>query len=419
MRTTHTNRVVRVLIALALSVLMSFPLIAEGQKEAEGDGDGDGGNPVKIGALMPMTGDLQAYGTADLRGPQLAAKQINEQGGVLGRQLDVVVGDTQTRPQAGIDAAQKLISVEGVYGIVGALSSGVTIPVAQSVSSSEQVPQISPASTSPVITGLEDQDFMFRTVPSDAFQGVALATLVQDAGYQNVATVYVNNDYGEGLANSFANNFDGNVSASLPYEQGNASYRGELQKAAANGAEALLLIGYPENGITILRQAIEQGYFDEFIFTDGMKAPEVIEAIGANNLNGSFGTVPQSLDTEAAELFKSAYEAEYGELPPKPYIDTAYDAAFVLALAAQKAGSTESVAVRDNLRSVANEPGTKILPGQWEKALEALENGEDVNYQGASGSIEFDDNGDVGGTIGHWVIEDGEIKTEKVFEPEM
>lgn len=401
-------------VAAAVLLLLAMPLFAAGQ------GEGATG-PVKIGALMPMTGDLQAYGEADLTGVQLAAQEINAQGGVLGNELEIVVGDTQTTAQAGIETAQRLVSVEGVAGIVGALSSGVTIPVAESVTSQQQVVQISPASTSPVITDLEDDDFLFRSVPSDAPQGVALSELVNEAGYSDLAILYINNDYGEGLAESFQTAFEssgGTISASAAYEPGNASYRGDLQQIS--GAEALVHIGYPENGITILRQALEEGFFDEFVFTDGMKTPDIIEAIGAENLNGSFGSVPQApTETQAYQNFTAAYEAEYEELPPLPYIDTAYDATYVLALAIQHAGTTDTAAIQQSIREVANPPGREIIPGQWEEALAALEAGEDINYQGATGSIDFDANGDVSGTFGHWAIENGEIVTKKVFEPDM
>jgi ABC-type branched-subunit amino acid transport system substrate-binding protein len=377
--------------------------------------------PLKLGALMPMTGDLQAYGQTSLNGIELAAKEINDAGGVLGQDMEIELGDTQTNPQSGIDAAKQLVSINGVSGIVGALSSGVTIPVAESVTSKEGVPQISGASTSPVITGLDDNDFMFRTVPSDAFQGRALAEVVADDGMSSVSILYVNNDYGEGLADSFSAAFENNggtVDERIAYEKGNASYRGELSNAAGGGAEALVLIGYPESGVTILRQALEGGHFDRFVFTDGMKAPEIIDSVGAEVLEGSFGTAPEALtDTDSAQHFRSAYEGEYGEVPPNPFIDTAYDATWVLALAAQAAGSTDGVAVRDALRDVANPPGEQILPGDWKKAMELLADGEDINYSGASGSVNFDDNGDVSGTFAHWVIRDGKIMTEKVFEP--
>jgi ABC-type branched-subunit amino acid transport system substrate-binding protein len=378
---------------------------------------------LKIGALMPMTGDLQAYGETSLNGAQLAVKEINASGGVLGEDITLLVGDAQTSPQAGVDAAQQLASIDGVHAFVGALSSGVTIPVAQSVSRVEGVPQVSPASTSPVITTLDDDDFLFRTVPSDAFQGVALADVTQEAGYDSVGVVYINNDYGKGLAESFAEAFKatgGTVTASVAYEQGQPAYRGELQQAAEGGAEALVLIGYPQNGQTILRQALEGGYFTNFVFTDGMKAPEIIENLGAQYMNGAVGTAPQArADAAGAEHFRNAYQGEFGEVPPKPYIDTTYDAVYLVALAAQKAGSTSRTAIRDALREVANPPGEVINPGEFEKAVELLANGQDIDYQGASGSVNLDADGDVPGTFAEWAIEDGEIVTRRVFEPKM
>jgi ABC-type branched-subunit amino acid transport system substrate-binding protein len=395
------TRFFQTMAAAALGMAMAAPAQAE---------------PLKIGALMPMTGDLQAYGEADLTGIQFAAQQINAAGGVNGEDVEVVIADTQTKPQAGVDAAQKLINVDGVHAIVGALSSGVTIPVAKTVTGREGVPQISNASTSPTITNLQDSDFLFRSVPSDAYQGVALANLVQDKGVANVSILYVNNDYGQGLADAFTEAYDGDVSASIAFEQGQASYRGELQQAASGGAEALVVIGYPESGSVILRQSLEGGYLDQFIFTDGMKAPEIVDRVGAQFLNGAFGTVPQAKDTEGLRMFREAYTAEYGELPGKPYYDTAYDAAMVIALAAQKAGSTDSEAIRDNLRDVASAPGEVILPGEWAKAVELLADGQDINYEGTSGSVDFDENGDVPGTIGHWEIQDGEIVDVKLMQ---
>lgn len=378
---------------------------------------------IKIGALMPMTGDLQAYGPASLNGIKLAVDQINSNGGVLGQKLEVVVGDTQTQPQASIDAAEKLVSVEGVAGIIGAMSSGDTIPVAKSVAARLRVPMISNASTSPTITKLDDNDFLFRSVPSDAFQGVALAEVTRKHDYSKLAVLYVNNDYGEGLANSFADAFKkagGEVTGSLPYEMGKASYRGELQQLSKGGPQGLVLIGYPENGVTILRQALEGGFFNKFVFTDGMKAPEVISAVGAKYLNGSIGTVPQArTDTDAYKRFESAYREKYGELPPKPFIDTAYDGTMVLAMAIEKAGKTTGTAVRNALREVANPPGESILPGEWAKAKRLIDDGQAVNYTGASGSINFDEDGDVSGTFAEWGIVDGQIKTVRVFEPKM
>ncbi|MBF0247183.1 MAG: ABC transporter substrate-binding protein [Alphaproteobacteria bacterium] len=393
------------LVAGAATAVMGFA----GAAQADG---------LKIGALMPMTGGLQAYGVTSLNGVNLAADQINAAGGVNGGKLEVVVGDTQTSAQPGVAAAKKLVSVEGVSALVGALSSGVTIPIAQTVAAPNGVPQISGASTAPAITSMDDQDFLFRTVPTDAVQGVGMAELAAEAGIKNAAVIYVNNDYGKGLAEAFAAAFTrkgGAVAQSVAFEEKQASFRGELQKAASGGATHLVLIAYPESGIPILKQSLEGGYFMKFVFSDGMKANDIVDAIGAEYLDGAFGTTAESAG-DAAKIYQAAFEAKYGPTE-KPYSDTAYDATMILALAAAKAGSSDPKAIRDALRDVANAPGEAVLPGEFAKGVQLLKAGKDIDYVGASGPVDFDANGDVSGTFAHWVIENGRFVTKKVFVP--
>jgi branched-chain amino acid transport system substrate-binding protein len=372
---------------------------------------------VKIGAIMSTTGPLQVYGEAGLNGIGLAIDQINEAGGVLGQQVELVAADDATNPQVGVDAAQRIVNVDGVVGIIGALSSGVTIPIATTVSATAGVPQISTASTSPVISTLDDNGFLFRTTPHDALQGAVLADVVSQQEIEKVAVVYVNNDYGKGLADAFAESYEGEVTASVAYEERQASYRGELSRAAQGEPEALIMIAYPGDGIPMIRQALEEGFFERFVFTDGMKAAEVVAA-APEALEGAFGTAPAGdPEAQAAQLFRQMYEERYGELPPQPFIDTAYDATMLMALAIEQAGSTEGAAIRDALHQVANPPGETILPGEFAKAKELLAAGQEINYEGAAGSQDFDEVGDVPGTYSHWAIEDGAIVEVELITP--
>jgi len=401
-------------LALGVSVAAALAIVHPGTAVAQ--------ETVKLGALIPVTGGLQSYGEGSLQGVRLAVQQINADGGVLdGREVELIVGDTQTSPQPAVEAAQRLVSVEGVVAVVGALSSGSTIPIAQTVTAPNGIPQISNASTAPAITTLDDDDFLFRTTPSDAYQGVAAAQLAAEAGDTNVAVLYLNNDYGEGLARAFEEAMTaagGTVTASEAFEPNQASYRSDLSVLANSGADALVLVAYPDDGgLTIVRQALEEGFFDRFILTDGMKTEGLLTQIGAEYLEGSYGTAARSIESEASELWREAYEAEYGELPPVPYIDAAYDAAMILMLAVEKAGSTDGTAIRDAIREVSSAPGEKILPGEWAKAKELIAAGSDIDYSGAAGEHEFDENGDISGTFEHWAILDGEISTVAVFDP--
>ncbi len=373
---------------------------------------------LKVGTLFSLTGDLAAYGPPIQNGATLAAKFLNNAGGVLGRDVEIVSRDSQTDPTAAVDSAQKLVSIDKVPVFIGALSSGVTIPVATSVSVPNRVVQISPASTSPEITFLGDEDFIFRTVPSDALQCLVLAKLAKERGFNRTAVIYVNNPYGEGLAKAYQGAFEkegGTVTGMVPFNKGQPSYRSEIQKAVQGEPDALIVIAYPENGVKILRQAIEFGMANKFVLPDGMKAPEVIENVGAEHLNGTYGTAPAPVESDLTKKFTAAYEEMFGEKPPKPYIDTCFDAVILAALAAARGGKADGTTIRDNLRAVAGPPGEKVGFTDLARAFELIRSGSEIDYEGVSGSVNFDGNGDVsGGSYGVWAIEDGKITDVRV-----
>ena len=378
--------------------------------------------PLKIGHLNSFTGDLSDFGAAHRNASQLAADHINLAGGVLGSPVIIVARDTATNPVQGVDAASALVNVENVAAIVGALSSGVTIASAQSVTIPNRILQISAASTSPGITVLDDDDFLFRTTVSDAVQGVILARLALELGYNSASAIYVNNAYGQGLAEQFKETFEaegGTVLELVPHEMVQPTYASELSLATEDNPDVLVCISYPESGQIYLREALEGAYIDTFLFCDGTKSPDMNEAVGVELLEGTYGTAAGSAVTEIRLAFESAYEASFAVLPPLPYIDTTYDAVVLIALAAEKAGTTtDSAAIRDALRDVANPPGEVVGPGvdSIKRALELILQGQDINYEGAGGSHDFDENGDVISTIEIWKIENGVIVSTGRYE---
>jgi ABC-type branched-subunit amino acid transport system substrate-binding protein len=374
--------------------------------------------PIKIGTLFDYTGALEAYGKPIQNGAVLAAEQLNKAGGPIGRMIELVHRDSQTNPTAAIDAAKKLVEVDKVVAIVGSLGSGVSIAVATSVTVPSGIVQISPASTSPQLTELDDKGFLFRTCPSDALQGKVSGRLAKELGFQAVATIYVNNPYGAGLSKNFVQAFQaagGKVPATVAYEEGKPSYRGEVEQALRNKPDALAMFSYPEHGVTIMRQALELGFKGKFLLADGMKAPEVVQNVGAPYLKNTYGTAPGSRDSNAKTRFLEAYTARFGEKPPKPYIDNAYDAIVVIALAIHQAKSSDPKAIREAIAQVANPPGEAIEPGEFEKAFQLIGQGKKINYRGASGEIDFDQYGDVVSPIEVWKIDDsGNIVTVRV-----
>ena len=380
------------------------------------------GGTLKIGLLLDYTGSLAEFGPNIETGAQLAAKQINDAGGVLGKPIELIKGDSGTNPQVAVEAATRLINVEGVQAMIGSLSSGVTIAVAEGVAVPNKVIMISPASTSPGLSEVEDDDYLFRTVLSDAAQGVVLAQWAKEQGYTKAATTYTNNAYGVGLSEQFAETFEaegGEVTATVSHEQEQTTYLSELQQAVEGDPDVLVCVSYPVEGAVYVKEAIENDLISTFLFTDGTKSQDIIDAVGAEALEGTTGTNPStSSRSELTADFDSEYEAEYGEpVPALPYVREAYDGVIAIALAAEAAGSTDPTEIRDKLREVVSPPGDKIgaSAAGVEQALQAIAAGTDIDFEGAASTINWDDNGDIlQGDIEIFRIVGGAFETVKV-----
>ena len=375
---------------------------------------------IKVGTLLSHTGPLKEFGPNLQNGVVLAAKQM----AAAGFNIKLVHEDSETSAIPATNAARKLVNIDRVVGIIGALSSGVTVPVAESVTCPNNVIMISPASTSPMITVLpadKGKDFLFRTCPSDALQGVVAGKLA--ASYNKTASVlYVNNPYGQGLAEIFKESFEkrrGKVLAMVPHDEKAAeSYTAELRKALAGNPDRLCAFSYPDHAKIYLKEAIEFFKYRRFLFCDGTKSVDIIKALGWRNVEGQMGTAPGTAGGKPYVIFSADYKTEYGRLPPLPFITNAYDGMAVIGLAAYAAKvkglALTSANIRDNLRAVANPPGEVIMPGEFKKAFNLLGKGKKINYEGAAGSVDFDKNGDVVTPIEVWKYSKGTMVTVRV-----
>jgi branched-chain amino acid transport system substrate-binding protein len=378
---------------------------------------------VKIGLLFDVTGPVANFVPPLLDAAKLAVDQINAQGGILGgKKLTTLVADTQGSSQTAVDAANKLVNAEHVPIVVGPLLSGTTLASAQSVIIPAGVVQILPTATTPALTTLKDHDWVFRVVPSDAYQGPVLARLVFDKGFKRVALTYANNDYAVGIAGTFRaayKKLGGVITADVRHEEKKATYRTELAALARGKPQALVLIAFAgASGVTIVKEALEGGFFTQFIGTDGLRDDLLIKQVGADNLKTAFFTSPSSPPgTPAMAAFEKAYSAAYQTTKDKLFIQQVYDATFLAALAIQKAGSLDRKRIRWGLRQVAGPGGEVVGPGEWQKAVELIAAGKKINYEGASGNCDFDANGDVAGVIGHFVIQDGNYKEVSIVKP--
>ncbi len=364
---------------------------------------------VKIGFLGGFTGPIESLTPGILKGVQVAADSVNAAGGVLdGSSLEIVEADTTcTDASMATNGADRLVNSDQVVAIVGALCSGSTIAAANNVAIPAGVVMVSPASTSPAITVMDDNDLVFRTAPSDAYQGQSMAKLLTSKGINNIAITYVNNDYGKGFADALSAAFSGmggTVSANEAHEDGKADYRAEIGSLASAGAETLVVLAYADgSGQTIIRQAVESGDFASFVGGDGMVGQSIIDGIGAEALEGMILTSPGSVAGQGKDAFEALWEGE-----KVVFADNAYDAAYLLALAIRKnGGAGEGLSAA--LRAVSSPPGIEIYPGEFAKAVEALNAGEEINYEGATGSHDFDDAGDVAGLINESAVQGGAI----------
>jgi len=376
---------------------------------------------VKIGALMDVTGPIASFIPPLMDAVNLAIKDVNDNGGLLDGKAVIVVGDSQAAAQPAVDAANKLVNVENVAIIMGALASGSTIAAANAVSIPTGVVQISPTATSPAMSDLKDNDVIFRLVPSDNYQGDVLAKIVMDEGIKKVAITYVNNDYGVGIGNTFNEAFKkagGEVTAFEKHEDKKNSYRSELATLANGKPEALVVIAYASgSGSKIVKQAIEAGLFERFIGTDGLRDDQLIKEVGSEALQRSFFSSPTSpADNPASAKLHEHFNAVNGEGADKPFVDQTYDATFLAALAIEKAGSTDRSKMSAALREVASAPGEKVGPNEWAKAKQLIKEGKDIDYEGAGGSYEFDQHGDVTGYIGKFVVDGDSYKQVGIFQ---
>jgi len=373
---------------------------------------------VKVGALMGFTGPIESLTVGIIRGAEIAAEEINAAGGVAGgNMVELVNADTTCVDASAASAsADRLVNAEQVAAIVGALCSGATIAAANSAAIPNNVVMISPASTSPAVTSLDDNDLVFRTAPSDARQGEVLADVLRERGVERVAVTYVNNDYGKGFNDAFSAAFaavGGTVTGNQAHEDGKADYRAEIAALAAGGAEMLVVLAYLDgSGQTIIRQAIEEGDFSRFAGGDGMVGQSLVDAIG-DELEGMVATQPGG-DTDGAARFAALVE-ERGATVDGPYQGEAYDAMALIALAMQKKGGVDRGGMAQAIREVAGEPGEVILPGELAKGLEILAGGGDVNYEGATG-VEFNDAGDPPGSYLVMEVAGGKFEQKAVVK---
>ena len=387
-------------LAGVLAVVTATALTLTGCSTPSPYAAGDG--VLKIGGVLPLTGSLAFLSPPEIAGVDLAIADINAAGGVLGQPVEWDLQDSSDgdNPAIAPASATKLLD-SGVDAIVGAAASGVTRLIIDQVTKAKVV-QISMSNTAPDLSTWDDGGYYFRTAPSDLLQGAIVGNQIVAAGKENVAIIYQQSPYGEGLVAKAKGTLEAagaTIVSELSFPEGESNFDTIVDQTVAAGADSLLVISYDE--FKKIAPALQKKGFpgSDIFLVDGNLANYSDQGF-ASYLEGAKGTLPggelnEDLKSRAAALYKEKYGEELVEFS---YLAETYDAVMLLALAAEQAKNDSGEAIAANMTSVST-GGEKV--STFAEGLAAIKAGKDIDYEGFSGPIEFDENGDpTGASIG-------------------
>lgn len=389
---------------LILVALMALPFAA---CSAGGD---EGGDAIKLGFMIGVTGDYAAYYPPSEAGALIAIEEINEAGGVLGRPVELVIGDNLSTAEGAVQAFNKLVDVDNVVAIGGVESDGAVANL-QSIKD-RKIPTICPAcGTDKLDTA--GGDYIFRITGSDSDGGLIAAQFARDNGFSRVAMLVQNTEGAAGPADIFkrvfAERVGGEVITDVRFEPGQSSYQAQVDEVFAGSPEAVYLAAGFEAGGVILQEWARRGLAGSWFFSPDLVVPEIAGLEGIDISNGVARAAIASYDTAspAYASYASRYLERMGEEPSSGLYDAnQYDQYIILALAIQKAGTTDGEAVAREIAGILNGPGTVVY--SYADGLAAIEAGEEIDYHGASSGLDVNEFGNLASPVfGEQQIIDG------------
>jgi ABC-type branched-subunit amino acid transport system substrate-binding protein len=415
----------RLLFVAFTALVLALGVIACGDSDDDGGGGGGeaGGQlDLVIGNLVPLTGDLAPYGGAGQKAGELALEEINSAIKKAGSEqtVELVTEDGASDDQGGVQATRKLIA-DGATCISGDYPSTGTVAVARSVTIPEDVMLISPASTADALSDLDDEGLFARTAPPDGLQGKALADRMEKVlGSLEGKTINIgarNDLYGTGFADSLEAELEergATVGEKVVYDPEQPSYNSEADTLTSGNPDNYVIIDFPETFAKLGPALARTGTWeakDTFI-TDGLSSSDLTEVVGPEITEGMQGTAPGAFEgLEAPVAFDKRYKGAPG--PPRNLFDAnVFDNVILCYLGAVAAGSTDGTAISEAIVDVTAPGGKKVTFEELPQAIEALEKGEDIDYEGASGPIDWEENGD----LGRYIYDISEFKGGKLVK---
>jgi branched-chain amino acid transport system substrate-binding protein len=315
---------------------------------------------IRVGEYASLTGKDATFGQSSHKGAVMAFEELNAAGGVLGKKLELLTEDNQSRPGESATVAKKLITREKVVALLGEVASTRSLEAAP-IAQNAKIPMIAPAATNPAVT--ETGDYVFRVCFIDPFQGTVMAKFAQeDLKASKVAILTsVSNAYSVGLANFFRDTFTkggGNVAIEQKYSEGDKDFRAQLTAIKAAGVEAVFVPGYYTEAALVVRQARDLGIAVPFFGGDGWESEKLLE-IGGDALNGCYYSTHFSPENKEANVatFVQKFKARWNGETPDAFAALGYDAAYVLIDAIKRAGTTEGPKLREALAATKDFSG--------------------------------------------------------------
>src|SRR3954451_20926199 len=366
---------------------------------------------LRIGDVLPFTGDLAAYGANLDRVVKVAVGLQNnalKRAGYSKKIRVRLVGseDGQTQASASGEAGAKLVKSNHANVLIGEMASSATIPMAQSVAIPNHVVQISPTSSAPQITDIKDNGYLWRTYPSDTLQGKVLAKAVIDA-FGKGATVNVgarNDAFGTALKQLFVAQFTklgGKVGVNISWNPEQASFDSEMGRLADGSPKGWVIIDFPETFQKYVAALVRTGKWDatKTFMTEALRNTTVLDAVG-NPVVGLRGTAASAAGGPAGASFAAYWKKNVkGAKPYTGFEGTALDAANVAFLAALRGCSSSPAKIKTNLVRVSGPPGAKVTFLQLAKAIKLVRAGKEIDYEGAFSPVDFDSHGDTGSAV--------------------
>ena len=362
------------------------------------------GFTLRIGVVVPFTGASAVFGPAYAKSAGLAVQQAKaalKQAGVNDVKLQIEYADDGTTPEGGVNAARKMIS-KGANCILGALTSGSSIAIAQAATVPARVPQIGPNNSSPALTSLADNGYYFRVMPSDTLQAPILARLIKEelgAG-KTISLAGRNDAFGTGLLPILKTNLEKigmKVQGPLLYDPTAASYNSEADDIVKGNPDAYVILDFPANYAKIGASLLRTGRFNgRKLFVAGGWPSSIPSFIPTASLEGARGTVAASrTGTKAAEAFAQLFANTPGTKDRQTLDSNNFDGAMICILAAIAANSGKGSDIVKQIPRVASAPGKTYSYLNLAAAIKAIKEGKDINYDGVGGPVDFDQNGDL------------------------